>query len=138
MFSKNEILAQLRDGADASDIAQKMADELNAAIQEYEKQQANAKRLSARRSAARDMVDVMSKFFSTYVDQEEFSEEDLEQATDAVLELIDSVDELKSHLDKSFLNVSAPKTERSPIGHSASSEDEIDDTTLLRFLSTLK
>ena len=56
MFTKDEILAQLREGTDAADIAQKMADEINAALDQYKAEQEAAKRDETRRADAREIV----------------------------------------------------------------------------------
>ena len=105
MFSKNEILEQLRNGADASDIAQKMADEINAAVQEYETEQKAAARKTATRADARNMVETMAKFFAAHMDEDEMSDAEIDEATDAVMELMDSLQELKESLKNSNINV---------------------------------
>lgn len=105
MFSKNEILEQLRNGADASDIAQKMADEINAAVQEYETEQKAAERKIATRADARNMVETMAKFFATYIGEDEMNDAEIDEATDAVMELMDSLQELKDSLKNSNINV---------------------------------
>lgn len=109
MFSKNEILEQLRNGADASDIAQKMADEINAAVQEYETEQKAAERKTATRADARNMVETMAKFFATHMGEDEMNDAEIDEATDAVMELMDSLQELKKSLDDSHFNVMAAK-----------------------------
>lgn len=127
MFSKDEILARLRDGADASDIAQQMADNINAALDEYKAEQDAAKRDEVRRNDARAMVKLMGEFFSKYMGEDELADEDVEKSVDAVLELVDSMHELRE-----ALNAAVAKPDRKPSGHSAS-----DDDTIRRFLNTL-
>jgi len=126
MFSKNEILAQLRNGADASDIAQRMADEINEAVHEFEVEQEQAKRSAACRSDARNMVEVMAKFFATHMGEDELSDSEIDEATDAVIELMDSLKELKGALS----DLTGKGTERKPSG-------DLDDETIRRFLNSL-
>ena len=130
MFSKDEILAQLRDGVDASDIAQKMADNINAALDEYKAEQEAAKRDETRRGDAREMVKAMNAFFSKYSDEAGMSEEDIERAVDGVMELMDSLDELRTALEKE----TAPAPERKPIGTKAKTDEE----ALKAFLQSLR
>lgn len=114
MFTKDEILAQLREGTDAADIAQKMADEINAALDQYKAEQEAAKRDETRRADAREIVALMSEFFGKYTDGEEMSDEDIDKATDAMLELIDNMHELQEAVKG--LEDLASVTERKPSG----------------------
>lgn len=130
MFSKDEILAQLRDGVDASDIAQKMADNINAALDEYKAEQEAAKRVETRRDDAREMVKAMNAFFSKYADEKGMDEKEIENAVDGIMELMDSLDELRSALEKDI----APMAERKPIGTKA----KTDEDALKAFLQSLR
>ena len=130
MFSKDEILAQLRDGVDASDIAQKMADNINAALDEYKAEQEAAKRVETRRDDAREMVKAMNTFFSKYADEKGMDEKEIENAVDGIMELMDSLDELRSALEKDI----APMAERKPIGTKAKTDEE----ALKAFLQNLR
>lgn len=93
MFTKDEILTQLRNGAEATDIAQKMADNINAAIQEYEREKAVN---DTKRKDARDLIDTLADFFQKYFDEETLSENDREDATDELLKLVDNMKVLAS------------------------------------------
>lgn len=130
MFSKNEILEQLRNGADASDIAQKMADEINAAVHDYEAEKEAAQRMSAKRSDARALVDAMADFFGKYFDDGEMTEDEREQATDAMIELTNSLRELEDSLKGIKLEIK--KADRKPNG-----PKELDDEIIRNFLKSL-
>ncbi len=130
MFTKDEILAQLRDGVDASDIAQKMADNINAALDEYKAEQEAAKRVETRRDDAREMVKAMNAFFSKYADEEGMDDEAIENAVDGIMELMDSLDELRAALNKEI----APAPERKPSGTKAKTDEE----ALKAFLQSLR
>jgi len=130
MFTKDEILAQLRDGVDASDIAQKMADNINAALDEYKAEQEAAKRVETRRDDAREMVKAMNAFFSKYADEEGMDDEAIENAVDGIMELMDSLDELRAALNKEI----APAPERKPSGAKAKTDEE----ALKAFLQSLR
>lgn len=130
MFTKDEILAQLRDGVDASDIAQKMADNINAALDEYKAEQEAAKRVETCRDDAREMVKAMNAFFSKYADEEGMDDEAIENAVDGIMELMDSLDELRAALNKEI----APAPERKPSGTKAKTDEE----ALKAFLQSLR
>lgn len=138
MFTKDEILAQLREGTDAADIAQKMADEINAALDQYKAEQEAAKRGETRRKDAREIVALMSEFFGKYTDGDEMSDEDIDKATDAMLELIDNMNELKDALKG--LEEFAPATERQPSGTPQVKVRKVstDDDALRAFLKSLE
>lgn len=82
MFSRNEILARLREGAEPMEIGQKMADELNAAIDLYEKE----KKAIHSRVKARKAIDTLCDYFSDFFD-DTVSEEDREQLTDTLMKM---------------------------------------------------
>lgn len=136
MFSKEEILAQLRAGTDASDIAQKMADEINAAVHDYEAEQERAKRDSMRREDARNMICAMADFFAKHMDEEPMDEADIDSATDAVMELVDSLKELRATLENAngTLNIELKKADRDP---SVNRKETPDEEIIRRFLNTL-
>jgi hypothetical protein len=140
MFTKDEILAQLREGTDAADIAQKMADEINAALDQYKTEQEAAKRGEARRKDAREIVALMSKFFSNYTDGDEMSDDDIDKATDAMLEMIDNMHELQEAIKG--LEGLAPATERQPSGKPQVTvkvrSTDADNEALRAFLRTLE
>lgn len=140
MFTKDEILAQLREGTDAADIAQKMADEINAALDQYKAEQEAAKRDETRRADAREIVALMSEFFGKYTDGEEMSDEDIDKATDAMLELIDNMHELQEAMKG--LEDLAPVTERKPSGKPQVTvkvrTTDSDNEALRAFLKTLE
>ena len=138
MFTKDEILAQLREGTDAADIAQKMADEINAALDQYKTEQEAAKRGEARRKDARQIVALMAEFFGKYANGDEMSDEDIDKATDAMLELIDNMNELQEALKG--LEGLAPATERQPSGTPQVRVRKVntDDDALRAFLKSLE
>lgn len=145
MFSKDEILKQLRAGADAQDIAQKMADEINAAVKTYDEEQEAVKQAEAKAKAlenekrkdARKLIDAMAEFFTKYFGEEGedlMPEEDREEAVDAILELTDHIVQLKGVLD-----IAAAKSARKPTGcQCPTCDDEIDDIALKNFLKSLR
>ena len=107
MFTKDEILTRLRNGTEATDIAQEMADNINAAIQEYEKEKAAN---NTRRRDARDLIDALADFFQKYFDEETLSESDREDATDELLKLVDNMKVLTNTINNA---VSRSETARS-------------------------
>ena len=138
MFSREDILKQLRDGADPQTIATAMAEAINGAIGDYEKEKAEAEaqaKIAAgtKRRDARALVDAMADFFGKYFEGEEMDEDDREKATDAIIELTDHMIELEHNLS-AIADKYAPKAkaDRAP-----SAEDEIDEDTIRRFLSML-
>lgn len=85
MFSKNEILARLREGVDAQTIGNEMADELNAAVAAYNKEKAAA---NQQRAKARTAVDALIDLFDLfYPSEEEISNEERDQLADAILDV---------------------------------------------------
>ena len=145
MFSKDEILKQLRAGADAQDIAQKMADEINAAVKTYDEEQEVIKQAEAKAKAfedekrkdARKLIDAMAEFFTKYFGEEGedlMPEEDREEAVDAILELTDHIVQLKG-----LIGTIAEKPARAPSGCKCPTcDDEIDDIALKNFLKSLR
>lgn len=145
MFSKDEILKQLRAGADAQDIAQKMADEINAAVKTYDEEQEAIKQAEAKAKAfenekredARKLIDAMADFFIKYFGEEGedlMPEEDREEAVDAILELTDHIVQLKG-----LIGTIAEKPAREPSGCKCPTcDDEIDDIALKNFLKSLR
>ena len=142
MFSREDILKQLRDGADPQEIATAMADAINGAIGDYEKEQAEEKAKaeiasSKKRKDARKLVDAMADFFEEYF-EDTMDEEDRDKAAEAIIELTDHMIELEKGL--SVLADRVPKDKRTLKNAPdlpAAAEDEIDDKTLLRFLASL-
>ena len=100
MFTKEEILAQLRDGADASAIAQKMADEINAAIAEYSEEQNKA---SQKRAEAESVVDALLNFLEKHYGVKR-TEDDLKNVTDLVIGACDSTLEMLNTIEKAAKN----------------------------------
>ena len=132
MFSKEEILGQLREGASAAEIAQKMSDEINAAMEEYEtEQKAQKKADQAKRAEARHIVSLMADYFAKYVGERKMNEKEIDEATDAIIELIDYTKDLKDDMAELF-SKKVPKRYDAP-----SCDEEIDDEVLKRFLSSL-
>lgn len=129
MYSKDDILAKLRKGADASVIAQEMADNINAALQEYQEEQKAEETKKIKRQDARKVIDAMSEFFGKYFG-EVMPEAEREQAVDAMIELTDHIRDMESHLKD--LVKAIEKNDQAP-----SAENEIDDETLRRFLKSL-
>lgn len=85
MFSRNEILARLREGVDAQTIGNEMADELNAAVAAYNKEKAEA---GQKRTKARTAVDALIDLFDLfYPNDEVISDKERDQLTDAILDV---------------------------------------------------
>ena len=127
MFSKDDILKQLRAGANAQDIAQDMADNINAAIQEFEEEKKATEAVKVKRADARAVIDVLADFFGKYFDNGSMNEAERDQAVDAMIELTDHM----RNLEKQLKQIAA-KTDRAP-----SADEDVDDDALLRFLKTL-
>lgn len=135
MFSREDILAQLRNGADASDIAQKMADAINGALSDFEAEKNKAKEEEAKKEKemrvdAGKIVDVLTGFYNKYFGEIELDKDEREDLVDAVIGMskdamkeIERIQKMTKDMKKIF---SAP-----------SAEKEIDDEALRRFLSTL-
>lgn len=100
MFTKEEILAQLRDGTDASAIAQKMADEINAAIAEYSEEQNKA---SQKRAEAEAVVAALLDFLEKYYGVKR-TDDDLKNVTDLVIGACDSTLEMLNTIEKAAKN----------------------------------
>ena len=130
MYSKDDILAKLRKGADASIIAQEMADNINAALQEYQEEQKAEAAKKVKREDARKVIDAMSEFFGKYFG-EVMPEAEREQAVDAMIELTDHMRNLESHFNN-LAKAVAEDANRAP-----SAENDIDDEALRRFLKSL-
>lgn len=134
MFSREDILKQLRDGADPQEIATAMADAINGALGDYQKEQDEAAYAEKeKRKDARKVVDAMSDFFTKYFGEDPIDEDALEAATDAMIEMTDHMIGLKN--DLSAIAVRFQKPDREPSAPDA--EDEIDDDILRRFLASL-
>lgn len=85
MFSKDEILARLREGVDVQVIGDAMADELNAAVAAYNKEKAAA---SQKKAKARSAVDALIDLFDLfYPSDEEISNEERDQLASAILDV---------------------------------------------------
>lgn len=96
MFTKDEILAQLREGADANDIAQKMADEINAAIAAYSEEQTKA---SAKRQEAEAVVAAILQFLEHYYNVKR-EEGDVKKVTDLLIDACNSTRETIKEIEK--------------------------------------
>lgn len=81
MFSKDDILARLRKGDTADLIASEMADQINAAINEYNEEKA-AK--AASRAKARAAVDALMDYFAEAMGEPVPEEKEREQLTDVL------------------------------------------------------
>ena len=139
MFSKEEILAQLRNGADASDIAQKMADTINEAVREYDAEAEKAKARDAERlEDARKVTRVMADYFAKWMGEDKMTEAEIDEAAQAMIELSDTLTDLKDALGgiaKTGIPIPLDKVKGSDRAPAA--EEEIDDDVLRRFLASL-
>ncbi len=135
MFSREDILEQLRKGADASDIAQKMADAINGALSDFEAEKNKAKEAEAKKEKemridAGKIVDVLTGFYNKYFGEIELDKEEREDLVDAVIGMSrDAMKEIE-HIQKVTKNI------RDAFG-APSAEKEIDDEALRKFLATL-
>lgn len=150
MYSKNDILEQLRKGANASDIAQKMADEINAAVREYDEEQeakkaavAAEKAKSEKREAAKALIIHLNDFIGDYLDDTAtMSPEEVDEATDALIELMDHMVDLKNSIGMlgmakfSTGNKNDASVKKCACG-APDCNDEIDDDVLKRFIASL-
>lgn len=141
MFSREDILKQLRDGADPQDIATAMADAINGAIKDYEDEQARAQadtRNAERKADARVLIDNMAAFFQKWCGEGEMSEAERDQAADAICEITDHLMELDAFfktLGAAPSGHRAAKAHDCECGHCApSAEQDIDDDALRAFL----
>lgn len=132
MFSKEDILKQLRGGADPQEIADAMAEAINGAINDFEEEKKKNSRAAERKADARKIVDEFDQFCSKWTGlSHSMSEEEKDVLADMIIELFDEVK--KEDKDK-FLN-----TYFNPFSSGqAPAEHEIDDETLQRFLASLK
>lgn len=135
MFSREDILEQLRKGADASDIAQKMADAINGALSDFEAEKEKAKEAEAKkekemRTDAGKIVDLMTGFYNKYFGEIELNKEEREALVDAVLGI--SRDAMKE-----IERINKVTKGMQDIFGAPSAEKEIDDEALRRFLATL-
>lgn len=80
MFSKNEILEELRRGVSPQDIGDRMAAELNAAVRDYNDEKAAA---ATNRKKARTAVDALVDYFE-HVFKENVDEQERERLTDVL------------------------------------------------------
>ena len=126
MFSKEDILAQLRKGVDASNIAQNMADEINAALQEFEEEQSKAAKEKEKREDAGRVLDALQVYYTKYVsDDGPLSAKEREEGINLIIELCDNFGRLTNLADI------AAKVEQKPL------KLDLDDDVLRKFLATL-
>ena len=114
MYTKEDILKQLRNGADAADIAKQMADNINAAIQEYDKEQEAAKHTEAeKRKDAGKVVDALNDYFIKYFGEEGVTGEGREKAIDAIIQLTDYMVELEDQMDAIVKKIASKSEDKS-------------------------
>ena len=138
MFSREDILAQLRNGADASDIAQKMADAINGALSDFEAEkekakkakEAEAKREKEMRADANKVIDVMTDFYNKYFGEITFDKEEKEELINTMIDMAKEAIKEIEHIQKMTKNLK-------DVMSAPSAEKEIDDDTLRRFLASL-
>ena len=138
MFSREDILTQLRNGADASDIAQKMADAINGALSDFEAEkekakkakEAEAKREKEMRADANKVIDVMTDFYNKYFGEITFDKEEKEELINTMIDMAKEAIKEIEHIQKMTKNLK-------DVMSAPSAEKEIDDDTLRRFLASL-
>ena len=96
MFDEKTILARLQNGEDAQKIADEMAAAINKANKMYQdqknKEEERKKQLALqKKDDLQDILDQLAVWFNTYYDVDESAWDEIN--ADAVLELIDSVQE---------------------------------------------
>lgn len=105
MFSKEDILKRLRAGEDAGNIANEMANAINAAMSEYrteqEEQTKKAQFLKQREKDARAAVDSVADFIERYIPTEQkVSEADRAQMAKDLPDMIDQLIDVFTDLTK--------------------------------------
>lgn len=129
MFSKEDILKQLRGGADPQKIADAMAEAINGAISDFEEEKKKNSRAAEKKADARKIVDEFDQFCTKWGGfTHTMSEEEKDVLADMLIELFDETKKEAKTLTNSFKVFSGQ----------APAEHEIDDETLQRFLASLK
>lgn len=101
MFTKNDILARLKAGESAQDIAQNLADSLNDAIKAYEDEKrkaeeaelAKAKREAEKQAAMEDITKRLNDFFCKYYDDASLSDLDVSRFSREIIKMMDKASE---------------------------------------------
>lgn len=101
MFTSNDILARLKAGESAQDIAQNLADSLNNAIKAYEDEKrkaeeaelAKAKREEEKQAAMEDITKRLNDFFCKYYDDASLSDLDVTRFSKDIIKMMDKAAE---------------------------------------------
>lgn len=129
MFSREDILKQLRGGANPQEIADAMAEAINGAISDFEEEKQKNSRAAEKKADARKIVDEFDQFCNKWGGfTRAMGEEEKNVLADMLIELFDETKKEAKTLAGSFKAFSSQ----------APAESEIDDETLRRFLASLK
>ena len=129
MFSREDILKQLRGGADPQKIADAMAEAINGAISDFEAEKEKNNRAAEKKADAIKIVNEFDKFCNKWGSfGRPMGEEEKNVLADMLIELFDETKKEAKNLTSSFKALSGQ----------APAESEIDDETLRRFLASLK
>ncbi len=129
MFSKEDILKQLRGGADPQEIADAMAEAINGAISDFEEEKKKNSRATEKKADARKIVDEFDKFCNKWSGfNRPMGEEEKDLLANMLIDLFDETKKEAKTLTSHF----------TPFSTQAPAESEIDDETLRRFLASLK
>ena len=132
MFSKEDILKQLRGGADPQEIADAMAEAINGAINDFEEEKKKNSRAAERKADARKIVDEFDQFCNKWTDlKHSMGEEEKDLLADMLIDLFNEAKKEDKFLNSYFKPFSSSSGQ-------APAEHEIDDETLQRFLASLK
>ncbi len=101
MFTSNDILARLKAGESAQDIAQNLADSLNSAIKAYEDEKrkaeeaelAKAKREAEKQAAMEDITRHLNDFFCEYYGDASLSNLDVARFSKDIIKMMDKASE---------------------------------------------
>lgn len=101
MFTSNDILARLKAGESAQDIAQNLADNLNNAIKAYEDEKrkaeeaelAKAKREAEKQAEMEDITRRLNDFFCKYYDDASLSNLDVARFSKDIIKVMDKAND---------------------------------------------
>lgn len=125
MFTTDDVVARLKAGESAQEVAESIADVLNAAIKQYDEEQrrAEAERLAAEKVKAEKQTEMenitrsLTNFFSKYYSDELLDQESIVRFSKDIIDMFDKFEKV--------------------ISVTPSAEDDIDDDVLRRFLAKL-
>lgn len=126
MFTSDDILARLKAGESAQDIAQNLADSLNTAIKAYEedKRREEAEQLAATKKEAEKQAEMesitrqLNEFFRKYYDDPPLDIDEITRFSKDIISVFDKTADLFAAF---------------PIGTDSEEKEETDDERLTRF-----